>query len=433
MSGLRFLKHIEATTTANLDNNPTVKSSDKKAAPRTRSYTKRKPWSDDDSERIRVLVNQGKKPREIRPHFPSRTIYSLYLKIHQIKTEPERRKAEELNGEKSMSKRWSTHDNKYLASLLEVGTSSAEIAKKFPGRTLSSIRSRLSRIRLSGMEEMPSPQKTINLGAMEMDNEALLFKTYQRRNNLLRNVPFCRKKWTDSETELLKERYKMYAASHDPNKRGFWSKVAGEASGHEIKDDGRGIEFSRSSSDCSLRWSRIHGLQSVKYIRWKPIETQRLLHAIQEQRGMDIPLTTDILRKIGGDAATRTSTSTTYPAQGSESTALTGDDAKSRPLMTMWDKGWYSLDWNKIAEHVGTKTCFQCRSHANIAFRRGNTGPWTQDEEERLREGLELFGTQWQALARHIRTRTPPQVTHHWRWYYNRAKKDEEPRPKTSE
>ncbi|KAF9178761.1 hypothetical protein BGZ51_008006 [Haplosporangium sp. Z 767] len=396
----RALKHIETTTIADIKNEPTVDSGDKHAVPSPRPRITRTRWKAYDLERFRKLVSEDAPFDEIQLQFPDRTTSSLQHKLHLLRDRSDSKRTH----------RWSSHNSEQFASLVKAGMSPIEIHKKFPERTLSSIITRASRVRLEGTA---STEFNIIQRALDAEDEALLMKTYQMRNNSVCKRGHYRRSWTAEEVELLEERYNMYAATSDPSKRGFWSKVAGEVPGHKIQDDGRGIKFTRTSSACRARWLQLHKPKQVASGRWDPVEIEKLMNAIRDQRGKDLLVSTGVQRMIGRTSSTQPSTSTTSPAQGSESTALTDDGAKSKPLMDMFDKGWYRLDWDEIAKKVGTRHVWQCQNYALRTLRRGNLGRWSEDERERLREGLELYGTQWQAVARHVRTRSAGQVALH--------------------
>lgn len=75
-----------------------------------------------------------------------------------------------------------------------------------------------------------------------------------------------------------------------------------------------------------------------------------------------------------------------------------------------------SVSWNKVAEHIPGRNNKDCRKrwHYSIA----NTirkGTWTREEDERLREAVELYGARWSKIAEAVGTRNGDQC---WkRWY----------------
>ncbi|KAG0350183.1 DNA binding transcription coactivator transcription factor, partial [Gamsiella multidivaricata] len=71
-------------------------------------------------------------------------------------------------------------------------------------------------------------------------------------------------------------------------------------------------------------------------------------------------------------------------------------------------------DWNEISRAIGTRSALQCHSQFRTVLHSGTKGKWTVEEVNRLLEARELFGGDWQKVAKHVGTRAPGQVRQKW-------------------
>ncbi|KAF9961710.1 hypothetical protein BGZ72_002271 [Mortierella alpina] len=71
-------------------------------------------------------------------------------------------------------------------------------------------------------------------------------------------------------------------------------------------------------------------------------------------------------------------------------------------------------DWHEISKALGTRSAIQCHSQFKTVMHSGTKGKWTEDEVNRLLEARELFGGDWQQVAKHVGTRAPGQVRQKW-------------------
>ncbi|KAG0213569.1 DNA binding transcription coactivator transcription factor, partial [Mortierella sp. GBA30] len=67
-------------------------------------------------------------------------------------------------------------------------------------------------------------------------------------------------------------------------------------------------------------------------------------------------------------------------------------------------------DWDEISRAMGTRSAIQCHSQFKTVMHSGTKGKWTVEEVNRLLEARELFGGDWQKVAKHVGTRAPGQV-----------------------
>ncbi|KAF9936671.1 DNA binding transcription coactivator transcription factor [Mortierella alpina] len=71
-------------------------------------------------------------------------------------------------------------------------------------------------------------------------------------------------------------------------------------------------------------------------------------------------------------------------------------------------------DWHEISKALGTRSAIQCHSQLKTVMHSGTKGKWTEEEVNRLLEARELFGGDWQQVAKHVGTRAPGQVRQKW-------------------
>ncbi|KAF9291001.1 DNA binding transcription coactivator transcription factor [Mortierella alpina] len=71
-------------------------------------------------------------------------------------------------------------------------------------------------------------------------------------------------------------------------------------------------------------------------------------------------------------------------------------------------------DWHEISKALGTRSAIQCHSQFKTVMHSGTKGKWTEEEVNRLLEARELFGGDWQQVAKHVGTRAPGQVRQKW-------------------
>ncbi|CAO3575001.1 unnamed protein product [Mortierella alpina] len=71
-------------------------------------------------------------------------------------------------------------------------------------------------------------------------------------------------------------------------------------------------------------------------------------------------------------------------------------------------------DWHEISKALGTRSAYQCHSQFKTVMHSGVKGKWTEEEVNRLLEARELFGADWQQVAKHVGTRAPGQVRQKW-------------------
>lgn len=67
-------------------------------------------------------------------------------------------------------------------------------------------------------------------------------------------------------------------------------------------------------------------------------------------------------------------------------------------------------DWEAISEAMGTRSAIQCHSQFKTVLHSGTKGKWTIEEINKLKEAVELYGRDWQAVSKHVGTRAPGQV-----------------------
>ncbi|KAF9992225.1 Myblike DNAbinding domain-containing protein [Entomortierella chlamydospora] len=71
-------------------------------------------------------------------------------------------------------------------------------------------------------------------------------------------------------------------------------------------------------------------------------------------------------------------------------------------------------NWEEISLAMGTRSAIQCHSQFKTVMHTGTKGKWTVEEVNRLLEARELYGGDWQKVAKHVGTRAPGQVRQKW-------------------
>ncbi|KAL8792168.1 MAG: hypothetical protein Q9195_005264 [Heterodermia aff. obscurata] len=65
-----------------------------------------------------------------------------------------------------------------------------------------------------------------------------------------------------------------------------------------------------------------------------------------------------------------------------------------------------NIDWQEVATHLEGRTNKDCRKRWVYALRSVvNKGPWVQDEDRRLKAGVELHGCKWSKVSEVVCTR----------------------------
>ncbi|RDW93189.1 uncharacterized protein DSM5745_00511 [Aspergillus mulundensis] len=74
-----------------------------------------------------------------------------------------------------------------------------------------------------------------------------------------------------------------------------------------------------------------------------------------------------------------------------------------------------TVNWTEIARQVPGRTNKDCRKrwHGTTSAK-VNKGPWTEDEDERLRNAVQKHGPKWTAVASVVGTRLPDQCSKRW-------------------
>ncbi|KAG0330999.1 Myblike DNAbinding domain-containing protein [Podila horticola] len=78
-------------------------------------------------------------------------------------------------------------------------------------------------------------------------------------------------------------------------------------------------------------------------------------------------------------------------------------------------------DWEAISQAMGTRSAIQCHSQFKTVLHSGTKGKWTLEEIGMLKEAVELYGREWQAVSKHVGTRAPGQVRQKWNQLSDKA------------
>ncbi|KAL4866178.1 hypothetical protein BDV12DRAFT_173228 [Aspergillus spectabilis] len=72
-----------------------------------------------------------------------------------------------------------------------------------------------------------------------------------------------------------------------------------------------------------------------------------------------------------------------------------------------------TVSWNEIATSLPGRTNKDKRWHGTTSGK-VNKGPWTEDEDERLRKAVQQHGPKWTVVASFVRSRLPDQCSKRW-------------------
>ncbi|KAF9208484.1 hypothetical protein BGZ49_008669 [Haplosporangium sp. Z 27] len=301
--------------------------------------------------------------------------------------------------------RWSLEEDTILYNYLSQNKGLAGIRDELPGRTTSAIGNRAYSFRMASFmpsDEVNSPEtlntveervKALRLLLKKLPNtvakmkeegyydekfksKALSYTTYKR-------IPF-----SEDEKILLAKLVHKYRNS--PN---IWSDV----SGGRLEDKEDSPRLNRTSQACASTWKIMNRAKDIRTGKWHEDEKQRLVEAIKEQVGDKYNIQLDL------------NTGNLHESKGSVSAP---DESGRKPSLILGSSELSHLDWDEVARKVRTRDRKQCRYRFYVRMHNGRSGRWTDKETQLLKEGYELYGTQWRKVAAHVGTRTDIQRFH---------------------
>lgn len=102
-----------------------------------------------------------------------------------------------------------------------------------------------------------------------------------------------------------------------------------------------------------------------------------------------------------------------FPAnsEASQRSRFTKDeDEKLRQLVSFHDPP----NWNEISKHMKNRTARQCRErYANYLRPNLINGPWTQEEDDLLKELYEQYGPKWSFISQSFKSRSSVNIKNH--------------------
>jgi hypothetical protein len=228
-------------------------------------------------------------------------------------------------------------------------------------------------------------------------------------------------KWTKDEANKLKDAVQMYGSKD-------WAKIVAQVPGRTIKQC-----TSRWFSDSN---PTIVVVTAGRKVRWSPDEDNKLKDAVQMQHGGKdwdaiAALVPDRTKK---QCATRWDSITTNDRIDPEAGRYrrfdpwtTDEDDKLKDSVKMH----CGKDWAAIASQVPGRILKQCKSRWHDVLKEGDcatgrSGSWTIDEDKKLRHAVELHGGKdWEAITALVAGRTKKQCAS--RWHANLKKVTERP------
>ncbi|KAF9080210.1 hypothetical protein BGX29_001338 [Mortierella sp. GBA35] len=201
-----------------------------------------------------------------------------------------------------------------------------------------------------------------------------------------------RGEWTSEEDALLEQLVRRFIHLPDPS---IWHKVAGGQVDNAF--------LLRSGKSCLRRWRHLHPPSQGQTGRWSMEEDRLMQEAISEQFEGKYQVLVDVF--VGQPPAAKDHTLAKRRPQLQQLPSQS-----ELPILKSGSRRLRMLNWVAIAERVQSRTEYECRDHFYSVYHNAEKGSWSEEELERLEEGLKMFEKDYWKIAEHVRTRSPLQV-----------------------
>ncbi|KAF9177520.1 hypothetical protein BGZ51_008665, partial [Haplosporangium sp. Z 767] len=294
--------------------------------------------------------------KEIRQQFPGRSPKAVEFRWHRFGGGQQERSP---IAEESRKKHpWTTEEIERLRIALDKDMALFDIYQQFPGRTPSAIRRYITELRYAqdGIHQQHSR------GAL--DDTAHTGNETENRNVGFNRRIRTHKPWTPKEDELLTD----LVAKHSDDVPSLWDRMDDAYSKNRTND----FPVYRSGKSACKRWLQLN-FAECRTGPWDAEEIVKLKQSIQQQIGNEFQVLLDVRH---GDYAAEVETA----------------EQDTRPGLKVGGPELKKLDWHKVSQQVGTKQAEECQRYLFYVLHNGRRGPWTLDEVQRLKDGVEKFG-----------------------------------------
>ncbi|KAG0259005.1 hypothetical protein BG011_002868 [Mortierella polycephala] len=238
--------------------------------------------------------------KEIKNQFPGRTLYSIHGQVKRIKTDPDWARDPTVFD-------WTAKEDEQMRKLMDDGISPLTCYQRFPGRSLGSVRRRMTKKQrdqdmVALLQEQQEPQKQRQQlfkkspGVQSMTKLILGDNRHEGKQIAICSVQLTSRSrrmrlWTPEEDETLKK----FAASHKDLSE-LWPKIQ-----KAYISDGKvdGVKFVRTGLSSKKRLEQLKNDSRRRAGPWDVDEIKRLEQAIQEQIGDKPQVIADVRRDVG--------------------------------------------------------------------------------------------------------------------------------------
>jgi hypothetical protein len=201
-----------------------------------------------------------------------------------------------------------------------------------------------------------------------------------------------KKKFTKAEDKQLLDLAKKYKAHN-------WEAIAKE------------LGTNRTPAQCFKRYQRSLNTNMMKS-KWTAEEDKILIDAVKRYGEKNWQQVAHCLEGRTGQQCLHRWQKTLNPhiRRGRWTTA---EDM----MLTLAVKAYGSKNWIKIQAHVPGRTDMQCRERwVNILNPALNNGPWTEEEDNKLKQAIEMYGLgKWSQVSQMLHPRTDNQCWRRWK------------------
>eukprot|EP01090_Pellita_catalonica_P003004 TRINITY_DN12636_c0_g1_i1.p1 TRINITY_DN12636_c0_g1~~TRINITY_DN12636_c0_g1_i1.p1 ORF type:complete len:452 (+),score=89.12 TRINITY_DN12636_c0_g1_i1:101-1357(+) len=200
-------------------------------------------------------------------------------------------------------------------------------------------------------------------------------------------------KWTRNEDKRLLALAKKHKAHN-------WEAIAKE------------LDSNRTPAACFQRYQRSLNTNMMKS-KWSKEEDKSLVNAVRRYGEKNWQQVATALEGRTGQQCLHRWQKSLNPNIHARGRWSPEEDMR----LTFAVKAYGSKSWTKISKHVPGRTDVQCRERwVNILNPDLNNGPWTEQEDEKLKSAIKKYGVgKWAQIAQLLYPRTDNQCWRRWK------------------